>query len=71
MDVWVGYPSGLSHEDQGDNLILQLEFITRQQNSILHIRKSSGKNFVEHWSASLLSWDTDCRRDVDQSLVKR
>jgi len=48
MDVWVGYPSGLSHEDQGDNLILQLEFITRQQNSILHIRKSSGKNFVEH-----------------------
>jgi len=55
MDVWVGYPSGLSHEDQGDNLILQLEFITRQQNGILHIRKSDGKNCAEQQSANLLS----------------
>jgi hypothetical protein len=47
MDVWVAYPSGLRHEDQGDNFILQLEFITRQQNIILHIRKSDGKNFAE------------------------
>ena len=71
MDVWAGYPSGLKHEDQGDNLILQLEFITRQQNSILYIRKSDGKNFAEGLSTNLLSWDTDSRSDVAQSLVKR
>jgi hypothetical protein len=31
MDVRVGYPSGLRPKDLGDNLILQLEFITLQK----------------------------------------
>jgi hypothetical protein len=71
MEVWVGYPSDLRHKEQGGSLILQLEFITRQQNNIHHICKSNDKNFARHLSANLLCRDTDSRRVVAQSLVKR